>query len=104
MASPVSSKAHTLKPFMEISLQGLDSGLGEVKHHKRTVQKLMMAIGRETEHTFVYLVSFPTLRLLLIHILLYIPWAGFFLDCALGSSSDFGGASSRLSCCHWSGS
>ena len=72
MELPVSSRARTLTPFMIICLQGRDSGLGEVKQQERTVQKLIIDIGRETDQMFVSLLSFP-FPLLLIHILQRIP-------------------------------
>ena len=61
MELPVSRSARTLLPFMVMTLHGQDSGFGEVKQHDITVQKLIMAAGRETEQVLIPLVSFPSL-------------------------------------------
>lgn len=63
MELPVFSKASKFIPLIEISLHGPDSGFGEVKQHKRTVKKLMMAVGREIEQTLVSLLSLPSRHL-----------------------------------------
>ena len=60
MELPVSSSARTLFPFMVTTLQGRDSGFGEVKQQDITVQKLIMAARRETEQVLISLVSFPS--------------------------------------------
>ena len=63
MELPVSSHARTLYPLIVITLQGRDSGLGDVKQHDITVQKLIIAARRETEKVLIPLASFPLLQI-----------------------------------------
>ena len=69
---PVSINAPTRSLFKLTVLMGRGDGFGVVKQHERTVQKLMMAVGRVIEQTSLHLSSFPNRvpRHLLLHLLL----------------------------------
>ena len=68
---PVSINALTRSLFKLTVLMGHGDGLGVVKQHERTVQKLIMAVGRVIEQTSLPLSSFPNRAPC--HLLLHLP-------------------------------